>query len=167
MSAYVLNVVRARQNGTSPRDPTGNGFDDSNGDFIAWQIGHMVEAMEYSTYAMDDITIPPDILRAMNWLLGTNANVYLGNLPAPQFGEFAEVPGGTTDFGGPNLMIGAGYPAAYRETGANNWRTSGQNLLSAQLANIDFAIIGDDAVRHSSFAQFFRAGPMLLGMLMQ
>jgi hypothetical protein len=167
MSAYVLSAVRARQNGTSPRDPTGNGFDDGNGDFLAWQIGHMVEAMEYSIYALDDATIQPDILRAMNWLLGTNANVYLGNLATPMFGRFAEAPGGTTDFGAPNLMIGAGYPAAYRETSLNNWRTTAQNLLSAQLPNIDFATIGDAAVTHRSFAQFFRAGPMLLGMLMQ
>jgi hypothetical protein len=167
MADFVLNAVRVRQNSTGPRDPAGNGFDDDTGDFRAWEIGHMVEAMEYSIYALDDTTVQPDILRAMNWLLGTNAGVYLGNLPSPQFGEFAESPGGITDYGGPNLMIGAGYAAAYRESGSNNWRATAQNLLAAQLPKIAYGTVGDAAVNHRSFAQFFRAGPMLLGMLMQ
>jgi hypothetical protein len=103
----------------------------------------------------------------MNWLLGTNANVYLGNLAVPQFGAFAEMPGGTTDFGGPNLMIGAGYVGAYRASSSINWRTAAENLLDVQTGNIDAATLGDDGIRHSTFAQFFRAGPLLLGTVRQ
>src|SRR5690606_38707847 len=45
--AYVLDVVRARQNNVAPRDPTGVGFSDTSGDFTAWQVGHLMEALEY------------------------------------------------------------------------------------------------------------------------
>lgn len=167
MADYVWNAVRARQQATTPRDPNGRGFADSNGDFIAWQVGHMVEAMEYSRNALETPNIDQFLLDAMNWLLGTNANVYLGHLATPQFGEFAEMPNGTTDFGGPNLMIGAGYAGAWRESGLADWRTAAQNLLGAQAQNIELGVIGDENCRHSTFAQFFRAGPYLLGSLMQ
>ncbi len=166
IAAYVWNAVRLRQATTSPRDPNGNGFDDSSGNFEAYKIGHLAEAMEYSTYALEIPNIQVFLLDMMNWLLGTNAQVYLGNLPTPQFGKFALVPGGAVDYGGPNLMIGAGYGAAYRQSGQVNWRTAAQNLLSAQEPNIEATTIGDDGIRHSTFAQYFRGGPMLLAALM-
>ncbi len=86
--------------------------------------------MEYARGASNDTSIDDNILRCMNWLLGTNAQVYLGNLATPQFGAFAQFPGGVTDFGGPNLMIGAGYVGAFRASAAANWQTATQNLLS-------------------------------------
>lgn len=165
MQAYVLAALRARQNTTSPRDPTGNGFDDNAGNFAAWEIGSIAEAMEYARGATNDTSIDDNILRCMNWLLGTNAQVYLGNLATPQFGAFAQFPGGTTDFGGPNLMIGAGYVGAFRASASANWQTATLNLLSRQNTNIAGTSIGDNNIRHSTYAQFFRAGPYILGTL--
>ncbi len=167
MASFARTVVHNRQIGVTPRDPSGNGFADSNGDFTAWHVGHLAEAMEYSIHAIEDNTLQPAVLNAMNWMLGSNAGVYLGHLPAPIFGGFAESPGGTTNFGGANLMIGAGYAAAYRESGTGNWHAAAINLLSVQLPEIELAVVGSDGVRHSTFAQYFRAGPMLLGALMQ
>lgn len=167
MTDFVLNVIRTRQNTSTPTDGGGNGYADSNGDFRAWQVGHLVESLEYARWVTGDASIDSDIERGMGWLLGPNADVYLGQLSTPQFGEFAEQPGGTTDFGGPNLMIGAGYVGAHRELGNNNWLTAAENLLDVQTQNIDDATIGDDAIRHRTFAQFFRAGPLLLGTLKQ
>lgn len=167
MCAYVLQVVNTRQSAVKPNDPNGRGFGDNTGSFRAWQVGHMVEALEYTRWIRDDATIDTNILNCMNWLLGTNANVYLGNLAVPQFGAFAEMPGGVTDFGGPNLMIGAGYVGAYRASGSANWRSAAENLLDVQSGNIDLTTITDSGVRHSTFAQFFRAGPLLLGTVRQ
>jgi hypothetical protein len=166
MATYAYNVLRARQQGVSIRDPNGHGFDDSSGDFKAWQIGDILQAMEYTQFARDDVAVEAHILDAMDWLLGTNADVYLGNLSPPQFGRFAQSPGGVVDFGAPNLMIGAGFAGAYRASGLSNWRTSATNLLIAQNPNIAIGTIGDDGVRHSTFAQFFRAGPLIAGALM-
>lgn len=165
MRAYVLAAVRDRQDTVSPRDPSGNGFSDSSGDFTAWQLGHMAEALEYTRGNRADAGVDDNILRHMNWLLGTNAGVYMGNLTVPQFGRFYETPSGTTDFGGPNLMIGAGYVGAFRASGSSNWQSAAQSLLVAQTSNIQATTIGDSAIRHSTFAQFFRAGPYLLGCL--
>lgn len=165
MRLYVLNALRDRQDTTSPRDPAGNGFDDSSGNFKAWQVGHVAEALEYARGNLNDAGLDGNIERCMNWLLGTNAAVYMGNLTPPQFGRFYESPGGTTDYGGPNLMIGAGYVGAWRASGNANWQTAAQTLLVAQNQNIQATTIGDAAIRHSSFAQFFRAGPYLLGCL--
>lgn len=167
MCAYVLQVVNTRQSAVKPNDPNGRGFGDNTGSFRAWQVGHMVEALEYTRWIREDTAIDTNILDCMNWLLGSNANVYLGNLAVPQFGAFAEMPGGTTDFGGPNLMIGAGYVGAYRASSSVNWRTAAENLLDVQTGNIDAATLGDDGIRHSTFAQFFRAGPLLLGTVRQ
>ncbi|MBX3459709.1 MAG: hypothetical protein KF696_07040 [Planctomycetes bacterium] len=166
MATYVFNTVRTRQTTPTPYDPAGRGFADSSGNFRAWELGHMAEALEYSQFALDNNNIQIYILDLMNWLLGTNAQVYLGHLVPPQYGEFAESPGGMTDFGGPNLMIGAGYVGAWRESGSANWRSIAANLLSAQNPKIDAGTIGDDGIRHRTFAQFFRGGPMLLGALM-
>lgn len=165
MAQLALQVVRTRQATPTTNDPSGNGFADNTGFFRAWELGHMAEALEWARNTLDDVTVDQTILNFMNWLLGTNANVYLGNLPTPQFGEFSETTGGTTDYGGPNLMIGAGYIGAFRESNNANWQTAADNLVDMQTPNIDDATIGDDAIRHSSFAQFFRAGPMLLATL--
>jgi len=162
---YVLNAVRDRQDTTSPRDPSGNGFDDSSGFFRAWQVGHIAEALEYTRMNINDAGMDANIERCMNWLLGTNAQVYMGNLTPAQFGKFYESPGGSTDFGAPNLMIGAGYVGAFRASTNANWQTATQSLLVAQDPNIDPTTIGDAAIRHSTFAQFFRAGPLILGCL--
>lgn len=167
MTAYALNAVRTRQTTTSPRDPSGNGFDDSSGNFKAWEVGHLMEALEYTRWHRDDNSIDTNIENGMNWLLGTNAQVYLGNLPTPQYGAFAETPGGVTDYGGPNLMIGAGYIGAYRSSTNANWKTAADNLVDVQTQNILDSVIGDDAMRQRSFAQFFRAGPMLLATMKQ
>lgn len=165
MRNYVLNAVRDRQDTTSPNDPSGNGFSDSTGFFRAWQIGHMAEALEYTRANSNDAGLDAVIERAMNWLLGTNAGVYMGNLTPAQFGKFYESPGGSVDFGAPNLMIGAGYVGAFRASGNVNWQNATQSLLVAQDPNIDPVTIGDAAIRHSTFAQFFRAGPYMLGCL--
>jgi hypothetical protein len=165
MGAYVLNAVQTRQNTTTPRDPSGNGFADSSGNFRAWQVGHVAEALEYARGNLNDAALDSNIERCMNWLLGTNAAVYMGNLTPPQFGKFYEMPGGSTDYGAPNLMIGAGYVGAFRSSGNANWQAATQSLLVAQDPNIDPVTIGDAAIRHSTFAQFFRAGPYLLGCL--
>lgn len=167
MRAFVLAAVRARQNALLPNDPQGNGFSDANGDFKAWQIGHMLEALEYTRGVSADATIDDNILRAMNWMFGLDANVYLGNPPASVPGEFGEVPGDTNDFGGPNLMIGAGFAGAYAASTDNVWRSRALSLLNAQTPKISLAQIGTAGVRHSTFAQFFRAGPLILGSLRQ
>jgi hypothetical protein len=166
MADYVWNVVRARQTATTPRDPGGRGFADSNGDFKAWQIGHMLEAMEYAAFRLEIPNAEDFILDAMEWLHGSAADVYLGGVSPPQFGAFAEFPGAGVDYGGPNLMIGAGYVGARRAVGGATWITRAQNLLDTQTQNIDLGTIGDEGVRHSTFAQFFRAGPLALGALM-
>ena len=163
MTNYVLTAVRTRQSTVTTRDPNGVGFADSSGAFKGWEVGHIMEAMEYTRWIRDDGSVDANIEDGMNWLLGTNADVYLGNLTTPQFGAFAETSGGTTDFGGPNLLIGAGYVGAYRSSGNSNWQASADNLLNVQTNNIDSTMIGDAAMRHRTFAQFFRAGPMLLG----
>ncbi|MCC6466457.1 MAG: hypothetical protein IT463_14045 [Planctomycetes bacterium] len=166
-AAFVWNAVKVRQDTVSPRDPSGNGFSDSAGDFKAWPLGHLLQAMEYARWALDDASIDDNIERAMNWLLGTNAGVYLGNLPTPQYGKFSELPGGTTDYGAPNLMLGAGYVGVWRKSGTAAWRTRAENLLSAQDPNIASGTVGDAGIRTSTFAQFFRSGPLLLGTLRQ
>lgn len=165
MAQLALQVARTRQVTPAPNDPAGNGVADSSGFFRGWEVGHFAEALEWSRMTLDDSTVDGNILSLMNWMLGTNANVYLGNLTPPQFGEFAQTTGGTADYGGPNLMIGAGYIGAFRQSNDPNWKAAAENLLSAQTANILDSVIGDDAMRHSSFAQFFRAGPMLLATL--
>jgi hypothetical protein len=165
MAQYVLGVVRTRQSTVTPNDPNGAGFADSSGNFRAWELGHLMEGLEWARMTLDDSTIDATILNGMNWLLGTNANVYLGNPPFNEFGKFAETPGGTVDYGGPNLMIGAGYIGAFRQSTSNNWKDAADNLVSEQTSNILDTTIGDDAIRHSSFAQFFRAGPMLLATM--
>ena len=165
MTQLVLQVVRTRQSTPTTNDPNGNGFADNTGFFRAWELGHLAEALEWTRTTLDDNTVDLTILNFMNWLLGTNANVYLGNLPTPQFGEFAETTGGTNDFGGPNLMIGAGYVGAFRQSMNANWVSAAENLVDIQTQNIEDTTIGDDAIRHSTFAQFFRAGPMLLATL--
>ncbi|MBZ0134898.1 MAG: hypothetical protein K8I27_00830 [Planctomycetes bacterium] len=165
MTQYVLAAVRTRQTTVTPNDPNGRGFADSTGFFRAWEVGHLMEALEWTRTTRDDPLVDTYILDGMNWLLGLNAGVYLGHPPTNTFGAFAEVPGGGTDFGGPNLMIGAGYIGAFMESGDPNWITAADNLLDAQTPNILDTVIGDDAMRHSSFAQYFRAGPMLLATL--
>jgi hypothetical protein len=126
-----------------------------------------MEALEYTRWHRDDSTVDLNIDNGMNWLLGTNANVYLGNLATPQFGAFAETSGGTTDYGGPNLMIGAGYVGAFRQSANPNWQAAADNLIDVQTQNILDTAIGDDGIRHQTFAQFFRAGPMLLATVKQ
>ena len=167
MTGYVLTAIRTRQSTPTTRDPNGNGFADTSGNFKAWEIGHLMEALEYTRWIRYDATIDANIEDGMSWLLGTNAAVYLGNLPTPQFGAFAELPGGTTDYGGPNLMIGAGYVGAYRNSTGANWQTAADNLLNVQTTNIDDATIGGDAIYLKTFSQFFRAGPMLLATCKQ
>lgn len=167
MTTYALTAVRTRQSTAATRDPNGAGFSDSSGNFKAWEVGHVMEALEYTRWIRNDASIDANIEDGMNWLFGTNAEVYLGNLTTPLFGEFAETSGGTTDFGGPNLLIGAGYIGAYRSTSNNNWKTAADNLVIKQTANIDDATIGGDAIHFTSFAQFFRAGPMLLATMKQ
>jgi hypothetical protein len=167
MTTYALTALRVRQSTVSPRDPAGNGFDDSSGNFKAWEVGHIMEALEYTRWNRDDTTVDLNIENGMNWLLGTNANVYLGNLATPQFGAFAENPGGTTDYGGPNLLIGAGYVGAFRQSTSTNWQTAADNLLDVQTQNILDTVIGDDEIRQGNFAKFFRAGPMLLATVKQ
>ncbi|MCA8914008.1 MAG: hypothetical protein KDB90_01250 [Planctomycetes bacterium] len=165
MTSYVLTAVRTRQSTVTTRDPNGVGFADNGGNFIAWQVGHLMEALEYTRWVRNDSTVDLNIENGMNWLLGTNAQVYLGNPPTSTFGAFAEMPGGSTDFGGPNLLIGAGYVGALRSSGSANWKSAADNLIDLQTTNINDTVIGDDAIRYSSFAQFFRAGPLLLATI--
>lgn len=168
MVNFVVDAIKARQSNVTPNDPAGAGFADTSGDFKAWELGILMEALEYARWNSNDPTIDGVILTGMNWLTGTNANVYLGQLNPPQPGEYAESPNGTTDFGGPNLMIGAGYIGAFRSSGSNNWQALGDNLVNVQTQNIEAGVaVGDDDIRHRSFAQFFRAGPHLLATLKQ
>lgn len=167
MANYVLTAVRTRQSTPTTRDPNGNGFADNSGNFKAWEVGHLMEALEYTRWQRDDSNCDLNIEDGMNWLLGPNAQVYLGILATPQYGEFAEAPGGVTDYGGPNLMIGAGYVGAWRSTSNANWQTAADNLVNVQTQNILNGVIGDDGMRNRSFAQFFRAGPMLLATVKQ
>jgi hypothetical protein len=164
MRTYVLNAVLARQANVAPRDPNGVGFSDTSGDFTAWQVGHLLEALEYTRWLTNDAALDVNIRTAMDWMLGTNAGVYMGHDAVPLFGAFRETPTTTGDFGGPNLMIGAGYVGAWRESAVTNWRTAADNLLDLQTQNISG--IADDEIRHRTFAQFFRAGPLLLGTLL-
>ncbi|MCH7885128.1 MAG: hypothetical protein IIC01_07730, partial [Planctomycetes bacterium] len=165
MANYVLATARARQSNVTPNDPSGNGFADTTGSFKSWQAGHLVEGLVYCRWQLNDPTIEQNTLDAMNWLLGANASVYLGNLPTPLWGKFAESPGGTVDMGGTALMLGAGYAAAYRKSLLVNWVNAALNLLQEQTNNILPATVGDSGIRHSTFGQYFRAGPALLATL--
>ncbi|MEZ5990851.1 MAG: hypothetical protein R3E76_00655 [Planctomycetota bacterium] len=165
MTDYVFNAISTRQTTVTTRDPNGVGFADNSGNFKAWEIGHLMEALEYFRWLRTSTGVDAMIEAGMNWLLGTNADVYLGNLTVPQFGAFAETSGGTTDFGGPNLMIGAGYVGAFRNSGGANWKTAADNLVNVQTGNIENTTIGDANVNLTNFAQYFRAGPLLLATL--
>jgi hypothetical protein len=161
MSNFVMGRVNTRQ--STPKmafDPNGAGFGTVSGTFRAWEMGHMAEALEYARWVRDDQNIDARILSLMNWLFGTNANVYLGN------GEFAEVPGGVADFGGPNLMIGAGIVGAIR-AGGTGWTNRTNNLLNTQTTNIRSNTLPDNEIRHSQYARFFRAGPLTIGAVSQ
>ena len=167
MRLLVLNVARNRQNLVSPNDPVGNGFADNTGQFKAWQVGHMLEALEYTRGHINDATLDQNIHRCLTWLFSADAGVHLGNPPSTNTGQFAESPGGGVDFGGANLMIGAGYVGTLTFSQDVTWQTRAQHLLVAQNPKVQFAAVGDDGARHSTFAQFFRAGPMLLAAMKQ
>jgi hypothetical protein len=161
MNNFVMGRVNTRQ--TTPKmsyDPNGAGFGTVSGTFRAWEMGHMAEALEYARWVRDDLNIDARILLLMNWLYGTNASVYLGN------GEFAEVPGGTVDYGGPNLMIGAGIVGAIR-AGGTGWTNRTNNLLNTQTTKIRSSSLPDNEIRHSQYARFFRAGPLTIGAVSQ
>jgi hypothetical protein len=164
MSNYVINVIQTRQ--STPKssfDPNGAGFGTQAGDFKAWHMGHMAEALELTRWNRQQGSLDANIMSLMNWLLGQNSDVYLGWVNN-RFGEFKEEPGGAPDdFGGPNLMIGAGMTGAQRQTGT--WQSSAMNLLNVQTANITGVLPAEQ--NHETFAQYFRAGPLVLGAVSQ
>ncbi|NUO16710.1 MAG: hypothetical protein HUU03_09745, partial [Planctomycetaceae bacterium] len=159
---YLVSRIRARQSAVEPNDPNGVGFPDTSGNFRAWLVGHLTEALEYHRWVMEDVSVDSNLATAMAWLLGTNAGVYLGNPPANIPGAFAELPFGTTDFGSVNLLLGAGYTGALRATNDPQWRVRASNLIVRQTTDLQAQT--DSAIRHKTFAQRFRAGPAMLAV---
>ena len=160
MCQYIIARIRARQTNIEPNDPAGVGFANTSGSFQTWSVGHLEEAMEWYRWVMEDSSLDGNLQSSMNWLLGTNAQVYLGNPPQNLPGAFAELPFGIVDFGSANLMLGAGYLGALRASNDPQWRVRASNLLNRQ--TIDLQGQTDANIRHKLFAQRFRAGPALL-----
>jgi len=160
MAQYILARIRVRQTNVEPNDPNGQGFADNTGSFQAWMLGHLTQALEWYRWVMEDSSVDSNLETCMNWALGTNAKVYLGNLATPIPGAFAEYPNGTTDFGSVNLMLGAGYTGALRSSNDAQWRVRCSNLLTRQTTDLQAQT--DAGIGHRTFAQRFRAGPSML-----
>ncbi len=164
MAQYIVARIRARQTNVEPNDPNGQGFPDTAGNFQAWMLGHLTQSLEWYRWVMEDGSLDSNLESCMNWALGTNAKVYLGNPPVNIPGAFAELPNGTTDFGSVNLMLGAGYLGALRSSNDPQWRVRCSNLITRQTTDLQAQI--DAAIGHRTFALRFRAGPAMLACLM-
>ncbi|MCC6574662.1 MAG: hypothetical protein IT462_12840 [Planctomycetes bacterium] len=152
---YVLFKARARQTSTAPHDPTGRGFDDSSGYFQSYIVGHMVEALEYYRWAIQDSTLDNNILEAMSWIISSDAAVWSN-------GNFGESYGSTVNAGGQNLLLGAGFAGAKRAASGGNWVLDAEDFLDAQLTSLGTS--SDVNTRHTTFAQRFRNGPQFLAV---
>lgn len=160
MAQYVLARIRARQTNVEPNDPNGQGFPDTGGNFQAWMVGHLLGALEWYRWVMEDVSLDNTIELTMNWLLGANAKVYLGNPPTNIPGAFAELPNGTSDYGSVNLLLGAGYIGALRSSNDPQWRVRGSNLITRQTTDLQART--DPDIGHRTFALRFRSGPAML-----
>ncbi len=160
MAQYILAHIRTRQTNVDPNDPNGQGFSDPSGNFQAWMLGHLTQALEWYRWVMEDASVDSNLESCMNWALGTNAKVYLGNPPLSIPGAFAELPNGTTDYGSINLMLGAGYLGALRSSNDPQWRVRCSNLITRQTTELQART--DAEIGHRTFALRFRAGPAML-----